>query len=294
MNRRQVFAALAAFGAASAAAVTPPPRRTEGRREITTGGQVRLHHQDMGDGPAIVFVSGWALSSQMWNYQTPVLLQQGFRCVTYDRRGHGRSDDPGRGYDFDTLADDLAAVLEALDLQDVTLVGHSMAAGEMTRYMSRHRARRVKRLLYLAPAATPYPEQHVAPAVFEAMRTGQLMRDFPKWLRDNARPFVTPETSESLLDWLFNMMTSTSMPALIGCHRSLTGTDFRGELPFIGLPTLVIHGTRDASAPIDLTGRPTAEMIPAADLLVYDGAPHGLFVTHAERLNADIAAFARS
>lgn len=296
MNRRDVFAA-AAIAAATASApsiAAAQPARRRRRVEIETRDGVRLFHRETGEGAPIVFLSGWSLPSDVWQYQSVALAEQGFRCIAYDRRGHGRSDDPGRGYDYDTLADDLAAVLEALDLQNVTLVGHSMAAGELTRYMTRHRGARVARLLYLAPAATPCLTAHIPAAVFEAQRRTQLMADYPNALREGlGRQFAMPDTPQATLDWVFEMMTRTAFSAVIGCHRAFTGADFREELPRIDKPALVIHGARDVSAPIDITGRPTAALIPGAQLSVYEDAPHGLNLTHIARFNADLAAFAR-
>jgi pimeloyl-ACP methyl ester carboxylesterase len=120
------------------------------------------------------------------------------------------------------------------------------------------------------------------------------MRDFPKALRDGLPPFVAPYTSPALLDWVFDMMLRTSMSAVIGCHKAFTSADFRVELPRIGIPCKVIHGTHDTSAPIDFTGRPTAALIPGAELIVYENGPHGLFLTEIERVNDEIARFARS
>lgn len=295
MNRRNLFtAAVATALAAPTAAHAQRPQRRRRRVEIEAHDGARLFHRDTGEGSPLVFVAGWALPSEVWNYQTVALAEQGFRCIAYDRRGHGRSDDPGRGYDYDTLSDDLAAVLDQLDLQNVTLVGHSMASGEMVRYMTRHRAARVAKLCFVAPAATPCLTQYIDPAVFEEGRRTKLMRDFPKALRDGLPPFLTPDSSTAMLDWVFDMMLRTSQTAVIGCNIALTSADFRAELPRISAPTRILHGTRDLSAPIDITGRPTAALIPRAELIVYEDAPHGLFLTHIGRVNADIAAFARS
>ena len=291
MNRRQIFAA-AAVGAANAAPAAAQPRRRR-RVQIETRDGVQLFHRETGDGAPLLFIAGWALPSDVWAYQTVALAEQGFRCIAYDRRGHGRSDDPGRGYDYDTLADDLAAVLDQLDLENVTLVGHSMASGEMVRCMTRHGGARVAKLIFVAPAATPCLTQYIDPAVFEASRRDKLMRDFPKALREGLPPFFTPDSSPALQDWVFEMMLRTSHSAVVGCNRALTGADFRADLPRIAAPSLVLHGTRDVSAPIDITGRPTATAIPGAELKIYEDAPHGLFLTHTERVNADITTFAR-
>jgi non-heme chloroperoxidase len=256
-----------------------------------------LFYKDWGAGTPVVFLHGAGLNSNMWMYQMVPLTAHGMRCVAYDRRGHGRSSDPGRGYDFDTLADDLAAVLEALNLRNVTLVGHSMASGEIVRYLTRHGSSRVSRVAMLGPT-TPFlmktadnPEGYDR-AAFEALRALWL-KDFPKWLKDNSPPFFMPETSPQMHEWGTAMMYQTSFQAQIQCNIAVTETDFRAELPNIKVPVLVIHGTRDVSAPIALTGQRTAKLIPGAALKVYEGAPHGLFVTHMEQVNQDLLAFIR-
>ena len=264
---------------------------------VTRDGQ-HLFHRDWGRGRPIVFLAAWALPSAMWDYQMTALVEDGFRCIAYDRRGHGRSSQPGGGYDYDTLADDLAAVLDALDLRGVTLVGMSTAGGEITRYLTRHGAARVARVIYVATAATPYrtrtsdnPEG-IPPGMLEAFVRGQLLRDYPQWIDDNRAPFFAPDTPRPIQEWVRGLMLGHSLKALVDCTRSMVTTDFRAELPRIDVPALLVHGTRDASAPIEVTGRPTAALIPGARLEVYEGAPHGLFVTHRERLTADVRAFA--
>lgn len=298
LSRRAMIVAAAAAGTTACASLpqstTPSSTASRVRGHITTRDGTRLFLRDTGEGRPIVFLSGWCLPSDMWGHQIAALAPQGFRCIAYDRRGHGRSDDPGRGYDYDALASDLNDILTTLDLTGVTLVAHSMAAGEMVRLLTRHGDARIARLLFLAPASTPCLTATIPPAVFETMRREQLMKDFPKWVEDNSRPFVMPETSAPMMAWLKSLMLQPALPVVIETHRTFTEADFRTELPRITRPSLVIHGTRDASAPLELTGQPTARMIPGAKLTVYEGAPHGLFLTHAERLNADIAAFARS
>jgi len=260
---------------------------------------VGLFHRDWGDGPPVVFVASWSLPSDSWAYQMLALSEAGCRCVAYDRRGHGRSDDPGRGFDFDTLADDLAAVLDALDLRGATLVGFSMGTAEIVRYLTRQGTSRVARIALIG-TTTPMLAHAadnplgVDPAVFEAFRRESLMRDFPGWIDDNMVPFVTPDTPPGLRNWVRDMALRTSGKALLACNRTLTQADFRAELPALTAPALVIHGEHDMTCPLDLTGRPTAALIPGARLTVYEGAPHGLFLTHMQRLNADLLAFART
>jgi non-heme chloroperoxidase len=264
---------------------------------IHTADNVALFYRDWGAGKPILFLSGWTLSSEAWAYQMRPLSGQGFRCVAYDRRGHGRSTDPGRGYDFDTLADDLAAVLEALDLTDVTLVAHSFASGEAVRYLTRHGTGRVSHLLLLAPAAIPFLrktddnplgiDKHVAEAV-----RADMMRDFPGWCEAGAEAYFVPGTSGRMIDWTIRIMTEASLLAAGTLSEIQMNTDFRPELAKITIPTLIVHGDRDASVPVEITGRPAADLIPGARLEIYEGAPHGLYVTHQDRLNVDIAIFA--
>jgi pimeloyl-ACP methyl ester carboxylesterase len=257
-----------------------------------------LFYRDWGAGQPIVFVAGAGVPSAMWAYQMVPLAQAGFRCVAFDRRGHGRSSDPGRGYDFDTLADDLAAVIETLDLRGVMLVGHSMGCGEIVRYLTRHGSDRVARVALIAPT-TPFLLKTadnpggVDRAVFEKLRAGWLV-DYPRWLAENARPFVVAETSEAIIQWCMDLMLQTSLQAVVECNVAVTETDFREELARISVPVLVVHGTADVSAPLELTGRRTAELITRCELEVYEGAPHGLFLTHIERLHRDLLRFATS
>ena len=308
MDRREVLKSAVSVVAARTVG-TPPaaaqstggaaPLRNQSRRYIDTRDGQHLSYKDWGSGPAVVFLAAWALPSDMWDYQMVPLSEQGLRCVAYDRRGHGRSSRPGAGYDYDTPADDLAAVLDALDVRNVTLVGMSMAGGEMVRYLTRHTARRIARLVFVATAATPFLTQTAdnptgIPAErFEAFRRNILLRDYPKWLEDNRQPFFVADTSPQMQEWVRSMMLGASMKAIVECNRSMTSTDFRSELRKIDVPALVIHGDRDVSAPLELTGRPTATLIPGAELRVYEGAPHGLFVTHMARLTDDIRSFAK-
>jgi pimeloyl-ACP methyl ester carboxylesterase len=302
MDRRNILKSVVLgaglFTASKAATAQSAKADTQPGPYVRTRDGTMLFYKDWGSGKPVVFLHAWALPSDMWDYQMVSMSEQGLRCVAYDRRGHGRSSVPAGGYDYDTLADDLATMLDRLDLREVTLVGYSRASGEMVRYLTRHGAARIARLAFIAPAATPFllktaDNPNGIPAEkFEYFRRNMLMRDYPKWLEDNRKPFFTAETSPQVQDWVRGLMLTTSLKAAVECNRSSTSTDFRAELPKIRLPALVIHGDIDASAPLALTGRPTAALIPGAELKVYEGAPHGLFVTHKERLTADLLAFA--
>src|ERR1700690_1257801 len=311
MDRRSILKS-AASGAVSAcllggvtdnamnahAASSPSKPRTGDFIETTDG--VKLAYTDWGSGKPVVFIHAWALPSPMWDYQIGALSEQGLRCIAYDRRGHGRSSKPSSGYDCDTLADDLSALLTQLDLRGVTLVSHSFGSGEVVRYLTRHGASRIARIALIAPAALPFvmktPDNPNGIPVeqLEFFRTKVLQSDFPKWLEDGKKAFFVAETSPGLQDWVKELMLTTPLPVAVETNRRITSTDFRKELPGITVPTLVIHGDMDVSAPIELTGRPTAALIPGAQFKLYEGAPHGLFLTHKDRLNADLIGFVKA
>lgn len=265
---------------------------------IRANDDTALHYRDWGAGTPLVFLSGWTLNADMWAYQSVPLAQEGFRCVAYDRRGHGRSSDPGCGYDYDTLADDLEAVLDALDLSGVTLVGHSFASGEIVRYLSRHGARRVTGIVLLSPASTPYllrtadNPNGLDASLFEAS-LDEILISFPDWIERRAQAYFESGTSRAAIQWTADMMLRASFYAAVQLNRIQTSTDFRRELARIDVPALVLHGDSDASAPLELTGRPTAERLARASLKVYEGGTHGMYLNQAARVNADIAAFAR-
>jgi pimeloyl-ACP methyl ester carboxylesterase len=229
----------------------------------------------------------------MWQYQMVHLADRGFRTIAYDNRGHGRSSDPGHGFDYDTLADDLAAVIEQLDLREVVLVGHSMGAGQVVRYLARHGGSRVRKALLLAPSIRPDRPDGVDKQKPDQLRA-LLCADLPKWLADAAPSFFAAETSPEMVQWGVRMCLQTSLKALIDTNRAGVEADFRAELRTISTKTLIIHGDRDQSAPLDLTGRRVAQLIPGSELKVYEGAPHGLFITHMDRLNRDLVDFAKA
>ena len=263
---------------------------------LQTDDQTSLFYTDWGTGKSIVFVHSWALNSDMWAYQMPHFLGAGFRCVAHDRRGHGRSDRPSGGYDYDAFADDLATLIERLDLRDITLVAHSAGAGDVTRYMSRHGVERVGRAVLLAPttpllARTEDNPDGVDPGVLAAS-AASLMRDVPRWCADNAPGFFgTTTVSPGLGDWVTRQIVDTPLKILLDTAAAFATTDFRAELASLTVPTLVVHGDLDASAPIELTGRKTAALIPNGQIVVYEGSGHGLYAADHERLNSDILAF---
>lgn len=256
-----------------------------------------LFVRESGSGETVMLVHSWALASDMWQYQRLALAEAGYRTIAYDRRGHGRSAAPAGGYNIDGLADDLAAVIDASGADRITLVGHSMGCAEAVRYISRHGAGKVKRLALISPTLPFLLETADNPAglpgaLFDQVR-GQWRDDFPKWIGDNAAPFVTPETSPQTIAWLSGLMLLTDVSVAIACNKALVETDFRPDLQALKLPTLIVHGDMDASAPLPLTAERTAALVPHARFEIYQGAPHGLFVTHAERLNSDLLRFMR-
>ena len=233
------------------------------------------------------------------NYQVPPLAAAGLRCVLYDRRGHGRSDRSAAGYDLDTLADDLAAVIEHFDLREATLICHSLGSKEGVRYLTRHGDSRIARLVLVAPV-TPLLRRSadnpdgVDPALIEANYQA-VAADVPKWCADfeASGPYFgsSPGGSQGLVDWTTRMIVDTPLHVLLETLKLNADADTRTELQKIQLPTLIIHGDQDASAPIGLTGRKTAELIPGAALSVYPGAGHGLYASDHDALNTDLLAF---
>ncbi len=244
----------------------------------------------------LVFCAGWGLPSDGWGSVMATLSAEGHRCIAYDRRGAGRSDDPGRGYDLDTLADDLAAVLETLDLTGAVLIGHSMAAAEITRYLTRHGPDRVAKVVMVAPVTPCLGRRDdnpdgLDPASFEAVRTA-VARDFTGLMDASGQGFLLPGAAEGTMVWIKAMMARGSVQALVETNRAWTGLDLRAEVAAIDRPTLVLAGDNDISTPLPLTGAPTARLIAGATLKVYPGGPHGLMFTHVAEMAADIAAFA--
>ena len=262
---------------------------------------VGLFYRDWGTGSPLVFLAPWAMDSDWWEYQMAYLVGQGLRCIAYDRRGHGRSVEPSSGYDFDTLADDLNDVIERLDLQGVTLVGHSMGCGEVVRYLSRHGAGRIARIAMVAPnlplvVRTADNPDGVDRRVLDGT-LARLSKDRQYVIATAASAFFGApinSVSAEMMQWWTNMVLKCSLRVLLDLHRMFTETDFRSELSKISLPTVIIHGDSDTSAPIERTGRKTAKLISGSQLKVYEGAAHGLPITHMDRLNQDLLAFARS
>lgn len=259
-----------------------------------------LHVKDMGSGAPVVLIHGWPLTGDMWEYQTVALIEAGYRVITYDRRGFGHSSHPASGYNFETFADDLADIIDKLDLQGATLVGFSMGGGEVARYLSKYGAGRIARVA-LVSSVVPYLQKDdsnpdgVEIGVLADMKD-QVRQDRFAFLGAFAKTFygvgiVSRPVSQQLLDWTFALGIMASPKATLDCIDAFGSTDFRPDLAAFTVPTLIIHGTSDKTVPIDPTARAAAIAIPHATLIEYDGEPHGLFATAPERLNDDLLAF---
>lgn len=264
------------------------------------GSEVNLFYEDWGQGQPVVLIHGWPSSHEMWEHQMSELPKYGLRCISYDRRGFGKSDKPWGDYDYDVLADDLKAVLDTLDLQNVILVGFSMGGGEVVRYFSRHGGARVQKVVLVSSIA-PYMLQTdsspdgVPAEMFEQMMQ-QIVDDRMNFLEGFGKDFfgvslLNHPVSNAYLDNFRRLAAIGSQPATLECMKAFAYTDFRGEMASINVPTLFIHGDADKTVPIDATSREATKMVPNSQLLVYGGGPHGIFYTHKEQLNQDIRFF---
>jgi pimeloyl-ACP methyl ester carboxylesterase len=261
-----------------------------------------LFYNDWGSGKPVVLIHGWPLNADMWEYQWPFLVENGLRVIAYDRRGFGRSEQPVGGYDYDTMADDLKAVIDNLDLRDVTLVGFSMGGGEVARYMARHHGERVSKAVLIS-SVTPYLQssddnpEGVDKDIFDSMVAG-LQKDRPNFLATFGKQFfgvslLNFTVSSEMLQWSLMMAMQASPKATIDCVRAFAETDFRRDMEAFRVPTLIVHGASDATVPVEKSGRRAAAMIQGASLKEYSGAPHALVFTDKDTLNRDLLAFIR-
>lgn len=303
MNRRQILHGTAA--AILAATTASSSTTAQGTNTMSTHATrkpfvqakdgTNLYVQDWGNGRPIVLLAAWTFNSAAWGEHIAALTAAGNRCVAPDRRGHGRSDAPCGGYDMDTLADDVAAVFEQRDLEDAVLIAHSMGSIEAVRYLTRHGTARAKKLVLIAPT-TPFlrrTEDNPDAVPVEVMEAqyNQIAMDFAKWMAGNEAPFFVPETIAETRNWIKAMMLSVPLAIALECRRAISAADTRKDLAQLNMPTLIVHGDKDASAPLPLTGAKTAKLVKGSRLVVYEGAPHALVLTHRERLLADISAF---
>ncbi|MDN5567463.1 MAG: alpha/beta hydrolase [Paracoccus sp. (in: a-proteobacteria)] len=259
-----------------------------------------LYVKDWGQGAPVVLIHGWPLNADSWEAQALGLAEAGYRVISYDRRGFGRSGQPFAGYDYDTMSDDLAAVIEGLDLSDATIVGFSMGGGEVARYMSRHGGKNVAKAVFVSSVAPGMLKSDDNPKgaprdLFEEMRAG-LRKDRPGFLADFFKDFFgqgTPQggVSQAQLDWAQGMALMASPKATLDCVTAFGTTDFSADVEQITVPTLVVHGTGDKTVPIEATAHRMVRKLPSAKLIEYEGAPHGLTATHADRLLTDLKTF---
>ena len=277
--------------------------------DVATGGTtpVSLHYTDQGTGAPVVLVHGWPLSGRSWEAQVPALVAAGHRVITYDRRGFGWSSQPWDGYDYDTFAADLDALLSALDLRGVTLVGFSMGGGEVVRYLKTYGADRVAKAV-LAAAVPPYlytsddnPDGGLDDATIASFETG-VRTDRPAFLDGFATEFFSTsgllgkklQVSEAQRQYAVSLALPASPKATLDCIAAFGRTDFRADVAAVTVPTLVIHGDSDAVVPFEVSGKRSAELIPGARLHVVEGGPHGINASHAEEFNRVLLEFLAS
>ena len=269
---------------------------------VTTNDNSKLYIKDWGSGKPVIMMSGWPLSADSWDDQSLALANAGYRAISYDRRGFGRSSQPWSGYDYNTLADDLAAVIEQTGAVDSTLVGFSMGGGEVARYMSRHDGKSVSKAVLVA-SVVPYMlktadnPDGTDEAVFDKMTRG-MKEDRAKFFAGFLKDFfgvgmIAHPVSDEVIQNCVNVALQASLKATLECAKSFATTDFRPDLPAFKVPTLIIHGTADKTVPIDASARAAASGIAGSTLIEYDGAPHGLFATDKARLTNDLLSFLR-
>ncbi len=264
------------------------------------GKAIRIYYNDYGVGKPVILIHGWPLSNEMWEYQISDIVQSGHRVIAYDRRGFGKSSKPWDGYDYDILADDLKALIDQLNLDDITLIGFSMGGGEVVRYFSKHAGKGVTKVILIS-SVTPFmlkTESNAdgVPKEIFADMTEKMKDDRIGFIDNFGKTFfgismLNKPLSTPLLAY-YSMLCSLASPrATEECAKAFATTDFRDEMHTINIPTLIIHGDEDKTVPIKPTGMESTKLIPHNVMLIYHGAPHGLFYTNKEKLNNDIVTF---
>jgi len=300
-------AGLAAAGSAAAAAGAKPaaPGQPGGRagHYLTVADGTVIHYKDWGSGQPVVFSHGWPLQGDAWEDQMFFLASHGYRVIAHDRRGHGLSSQPWSGNDMDTYADDLAALINHLDLKQAVLVGHSTGGGEVARYIGRHGNARVAKAVLVGAVPPQMVKSATNPnglpmTVFDGIRKG-VLEDRAQFFMDLTLPFYGynrqgAKPSQGIRDTFRNQGMQCGIKNAYDCIKQFSETDFTADLKKITVPTLVVHGDDDQIVPIDAAGRAAAKLVKNATLLVYEGAPHGLPTTHKARLNADLLAFIKA
>jgi len=267
---------------------------------ITTKDGTQIYYKDWGEGQPIVFSHGWPLTADAWEDQMFYLASHGYRCVAHDRRGHGRSSQPWNGNDMDTYADDLAALVKALDLKDAIHVGHSTGGGEVARYIGRHGTRRVAKAVLISAVPPGLLRTSANPGgmaieIFDGLRAAiladraQFWKNFCESFYGYNRPGAKASDGVRASFWLQSTLTGFAASYL--CIQAFSETDFTEDLKKFDVPTLILHGTDDQIVPIDVSAKRSAKLIPGAVLKVYEGAPHGMCTTLKDRVNADLLEF---
>jgi len=270
---------------------------------ITTKDGTQIYYKDWGTGQSVVFSHGWPLSADAWEDQMVLLATHGYRCIAHDRRGHGRSSQPWNGNDMDTYADDLAQLVEALDLTNVIHVGHSTGGGEVARYIGRHGTKRVAKAVLIGAVPPLMLKTAANPGglpieVFDGIRAN-VLADRSQFWKDLTLPFYSynrpgAKVSEGVREsfWLQGMMAG--FPAAYFCIKAFSETDFTEDLKKMDVPTLFLHGDDDQIVPIADAAMLAVKLVKNGTLKVYKGAPHGLCTTHKDQVNADLLAFIKS
>ncbi len=267
---------------------------------VTATDGTQIYYRDWGTGIPVILIHGWPLTGDSWEKQSCFLAEHGLRVINYDRRGFGRSGQPWKGYDYDTFAADLNSLMTGLDLHGATLAGFSMGGGEVVRYLSHYGASRVNKAVLIS-AITPFllktadnPEG-IDAEVFQNIARG-IIADRPAFMEDFGKTFygrtvLDHTVSQAVLDWTQEMAMTGSLRSTLEAAKAWSTTDFREEMKRIMIPVRIIHGTKDATVPIDVSARRAVKILPNATLSEYEGAPHGLGVTDADRLNQELLEF---